>query len=375
MSFVHRELFKSIIALGIKEDSNRRIKIFGTGVLINFDNFAIITTLKSVIKSLSEFNDYYFFYFSTKGKIKSKKYSKNKDSIKFDWIFHPDEKIDLAINFFPFDPEIDDIKIIPQNYFYLKEEIEIGTEAYFLSYLREPDIPNSLITISRRGFISGKSHNLNYLLELIVFNENIGSPVFILPTFMTISGRTIQGQSNLPRLIGFITYGLKNSSGDSLNLSSLIKISRLNEIFSSNKFLKTIDNLNKPYKIEFGKIISKIKNLLEKYVLLSKLDEELDYVDQFYNIFIENRTSFLKMGLYYKHNDDSILDSKFWVHFTKNKDAKAKNFLVRKLQDGDVKVPDDVYFSRLYPEEARNTNNNDILGDFINYLKLKAGEI
>lgn len=368
MSFMHRELLKSIIALGIKEDSEKNIKILGTGVLINFNNFVIITTLKSLIAKLLEFDDFYFFYFSIEGDIKSKKYSEIKDSIGLDWIYHPDEQVDLAVNFFPFDPKVDDIKIIPQKYFFLNRKIEIGTEIYFLSYLKDPFIPNSVIPISRRGFISGKSKDMNYLLEMIVHEEDVGSPVFALPTFMTTSGRMIQTQSNIPRLIGFINYGLNNNSDISLNLSPLISISYLAEIFSSDQFLKIIENLNKPYLIEFNDIIRDIKSFLENYELHSKVDEEPNDVYQFYNIFIKNRILFLKMGFNYKHNDDSIQDSKFWIHFTKRND-RANQFLIRKLKDGEIKIPDDVYFSKLYPQEMRKKNNKEIFVDFINYLE------
>ena len=42
----------------------------------------------------------------------------------------------------------------------------------------------------------------------------------------------------------------------------------------SNKFIKIIDYLNKPYLIEFSEILSKIENLLEDYESHRKSDEE-----------------------------------------------------------------------------------------------------
>ena len=70
MSFIQKELIKSIIELGIKERSDESIKIYGTGVLVNYDNFAIIVVLKSLLSKLSKFDDFFFFYYSTLGKLK-----------------------------------------------------------------------------------------------------------------------------------------------------------------------------------------------------------------------------------------------------------------------------------------------------------------
>ncbi len=368
MSLIHKELFKSIVSIGIKDGS--KIKLFGTGVLINYDNFVIISTLKSVIIKVSSFDDYYIFFSSSEGHTKSKRYSDIKKFTNLDWIFHPNEKVDLAVNFFLFNPKKDDVKVLPQKYFFLNGDIDIGTEAYYLSFFKPDAKTESLIPIVRRGNLSGKYSTNDFLLEFTVFDENIGSPVFILPTFMTASGRMISNQSHNPRLIGFINKTLERND-EKLFLSNLVEITRLNEIFSTTKFKKILSDFNKPYKDKISKLALNIEDIFEKLIIIEGKDD-WDYANQLYDIFMNNRPNFLKMGFNYKHSDDSILDHNFWVHFTRRKDEnKAYQFLLRKLEGGNKKVPDDVFFSGGYSLKMRNNNNDEILKEFVLYLKQK----
>ncbi len=366
MSLIHQELLKSIVSIGIKD--RNKITLFGTGVLINFDNFVIISTLKSVIDKASTFDDYDIFFSSSQGQTKSKKYSQIKKFTNLNWIYHPNEKVDLAVNFFLFNPRKDDVKVLPQKYFFIDDNIDIGTEAYYLSFFKPDSHPESLIPIVRRGNLAGKSNSNKFFLEFTVFDENLGSPVFILPTFMTTSGRMITGQSHNPRIIGFINSNLERNN-EKLFLSNLVKISCLNDIFSTKIFKKIISDFNKPYKDKTIELAIKIEDIFKSIISIEVTDDS-DYVDQLYDIFMKNRSNFLKMGFNYKHNDDSILDHNFWVHFTKRgKDNKAYQFLVRKLDNGNLKVPDDAFFSGGYSQEMKTSNNNEVLKEFVQYLK------
>jgi len=66
--------------------------------------------------------------------------------------------------------------------------------------------------------------------------------------------------------------------------------------------------------------------------------------------------------------DNFELDT-FQLHFTrKGESITPFLFLVRKMQNGQMKQPDEVYFSEGYPESQRKLGNDTVLDNFIAYL-------
>lgn len=69
---------------------------------------------------------------------------------------------------------------------------------------------------------------------------------------------------------------------------------------------------------------------------------------------------------------DTIKDSNYGIHLTRYyPNPLVFQFLVRRLDNGNIKKPDEVYFSKKYPPYQRENNDINVLKDFIEYFKKK----
>lgn len=242
-SLITKDLLNIVVAIGLLPDKTKPPLIMGTGVLVDYDDLAIIVTTKHIIEKLSEFEDYYFFNNSIDGKIVLKSFQWIKNLVKRDWIYHSDPQIDLAINFFPFNPKIDLIKIIPRKLYAEQTEIEIGAEAYVLGYPYGIASTNSVIPIARRALIAGRSIEGHYFVDAAIFKGNSGGPIFLRPSVQRPDGSIVIGPTNVPKLIGFVKGIIETNEGQSLHLAQVIGIQKLIEIFSSSEFQNIIKNM------------------------------------------------------------------------------------------------------------------------------------
>ncbi len=69
---------------------------------------------------------------------------------------------------------------------------------------------------------------------------------------------------------------------------------------------------------------------------------------------------------------DTIKDNNFGIHLTrKYPDIIVKQFLIRRLDNGQKKKPEEAYFSEVYPESQKENSITQVLYDLIEYLKTK----
>lgn len=234
---VTKDLLNVVVALGRKLSEQKPPIIYGTGVLVNFKGLAILVTAKHVIHNLSKFEDSCVFSNSKDGKIVVKTFHFIKDTINQDWILHPEKNIDLAITFFPFNPEIELIKIVPENLFAQPKDIEIGSDAFVYGYPFGISSRNSVIPIVRRALIAGKSIEGHYFLDAPIFRGNDGGPIFLRPSIQRPDGNiVIGGTTRLPKLVGFVKSFLQSKEGYPLHLSEIVSIEKLREFFYSDSF-------------------------------------------------------------------------------------------------------------------------------------------
>lgn len=69
---------------------------------------------------------------------------------------------------------------------------------------------------------------------------------------------------------------------------------------------------------------------------------------------------------------DTIKDSNYGIHLTRYyPNPLVYQFLIRHLDNGNTKKPDEVYFSMKYPSVQKENNDLTVLKDFIEYFKKK----
>jgi len=116
-----------------------------------------------------------------------------------------------------------------------------------------------------------------------------------------------------------------------------------------------------------------INNLICKYSELTNQDDFENEIVQSMGFILDSSHELLeRIGFKIESNGDTIRDNNFMIHLTrKNRTSDIHQFLIRKLDMGKIKTPDNVFFSMGYPDHQRTQNNKNILSQFITYLKKK----
>ncbi len=118
-------------------------------------------------------------------------------------------------------------------------------------------------------------------------------------------------------------------------------------------------------------IINRIIFILKKYEKI-KLDnqKEKKKVRKFGTLLENGREKLEKLGFNIQHNGDTFKNNFFGIHLTRGT-IYIHQFLVRRLEKGKNKKPDEAYFSEGYPEPMKKQSNSQVLYEFIEYLKNK----
>jgi len=77
-----------------------------------------------------------------------------------------------------------------------------------------------------------------------------------------------------------------------------------------------------------------------------------------------------KMGLTILYNGDTIKNNVCSIHLTRRTEF-IHQFLIMRLDKGQIKKPDEEYFSEGYPEPMKEKSNPQVLYEFIEHLKTK----
>ena len=134
-------------------------------------------------------------------------------------------------------------------------------------------------------------------------------------------------------------------------------------------------------------VIRRITRLLKRYEKIKfNIQKEKKLVRKFGFLLDNGAGKLRKMGFSIIHiqparlqvvgepriRGDTIKDNNFGIHLTrKYPDIIVKQFLIRRLEKGQTKRPDEAFFSEGYPEPMKEKSNPQVLYEFIEHHKTK----
>lgn len=154
---------------------------------------------------------------------------------------------------------------------------------------------------------------------------------------------------------------------------SIDEINRIEKSFQSNKR----DNVGEVIVSRSIKIsnLKQILRILQEYESI-KTNEEKERLktEEIGKLFDKSHKNLKELGFNILHDGDSINDDKFLIHLTRRiPKKKISQFLIRRLDKGQKKRPDELYFSEQYPKITKEDlgQNPEVIFDFIDYLSKK----
>lgn len=180
------EIKKAIVFLGTinkdKKNNENPISFLATGFLVEIKNIFHLVTAKHVITGEFINENLVFFTNLKSGIITFHSIKSLKNELEVDWIFHENKNVDIAIIPITLDPEVEDVKPIPDKLFIGTEKLYELYDVFFLSYQPGIEIPKKIIPIIRTGTISLLNIDKTFYIDGFTFPGNSGSPVFLKPT-------------------------------------------------------------------------------------------------------------------------------------------------------------------------------------------------
>lgn len=175
-------LIKHTVPLEISSDPPRFI---GTGFLITCPGFEgkyspiILVTSKHVVKDCQNTQ----FRWNVNNKIMRFLIGTEVMGLKCDWIFHPNDEIDLAITMAPSFGDSDNSMVHGYTSTAIDdvEQHDLGSEIFYFGFPlgTGADVEYPHKAIVRKGIISSISDAPTFIIEANVFPGTSGSPVFI----------------------------------------------------------------------------------------------------------------------------------------------------------------------------------------------------
>jgi V8-like Glu-specific endopeptidase len=188
---------KTVVFLG--EINEKQEKQFcATGVLVIIQGIFHLITAKHVILDANKkyIDSKLNVFFNLKdGKTGSRSIVEMKNKSHTNWIFHQNEKVDIAIIPIWLDPQNDDVKAVPDNMFQSVDNLSELYDVFFLSY--QPGVQNQskIAPIARNGIISLINDDKTFYIDGSAFPGNSGSPVFVKPSVIFEKGSFVLGDN------------------------------------------------------------------------------------------------------------------------------------------------------------------------------------
>jgi len=258
------QIKKTVIFLGFV-DENGRILQSGTGFLVNISNVFFLVTAKHVIVNPQKDNfqdkGMLAFFNGKDGKKRPLSIDSLKDNYHFQWIFHQNKNVDIAMLPFGIDPENDDLLAIADSSF-LSTELYEGYDIFFLTYHPELGLHTKVTPLLRNGTISLINGDNTFLIDAAAFPGNSGSPVFLKPSAIRYNeqGNFVMGKDELGgKFLGIIgsyvpyqDVAVSTQTGqprvifqENTGLSMVWSVSFIKEIMESEGFKQQIESLLK----------------------------------------------------------------------------------------------------------------------------------
>jgi len=257
---------KNIVFIG-KEiidplSNDPKYAFIGTGFIAEINKIYHIITARHVVlnPNTKQFDDDLIIFFNKKsGNIGSRKIEDIKNRIQVNWITHTNDNIDIAIIPFGFNPDEDDISLIPEDMLLNFNNLRELYDVYYLSYQPNIKIGDKVTPIIRTGTISLLNDDKTLYLDGQVFPGNSGSPVFIKPVPFSFneSGMVIGSNPHNNKLIGLIgeyvpyqdvayskqTGRVRVVFEENTGLSKVWSVDLILEIIESDSFKEQIERI------------------------------------------------------------------------------------------------------------------------------------
>lgn len=201
-----RQLKKTVVFIGeIHEEPNvpippdgvlvdidpKKIQFLATGFLVSVQGICHLVTAKHVVnqfivpeskdgKVAQRFNDdgMFIFYNRKDGKVGFRSIGYVKKIHSVNWIFHDDDKVDLAMIPFGISKE-DDIRTMPDIMFLDTSKLQELYDVFFIAYQPGAQLQKRIAPIMRTGMISSINDDKTFYIDGFAFPGNSGSPVFL----------------------------------------------------------------------------------------------------------------------------------------------------------------------------------------------------
>lgn len=193
MSWLPSDMKKSIVMIGepdVKSETSFSCDPAGSGALIRYKENLWVVTAKHVIEKIHDptmmFNDIH-------GRIKGYRTSYLSNKFSWEWKYHTDKDVDLAIIRFGIELGEDDVKFIPSDLFIEFDYVNDGEDVFFIGFPLGLTNQKKITPAIRQGCVSlqiaseMKWGKIRYppktiLIDGQVSSGNSGSPVFRKPT-------------------------------------------------------------------------------------------------------------------------------------------------------------------------------------------------
>lgn len=259
------EVKKTVIFLGAV-DENDKPHYNATGFLVQIRTVFHLVTAKHVVAEVKNgkfteklIDDSLIAFFNMKNnQIGAQPLKNMKEQFNVQWIFHPNESVDIAMIPIALNPETYDLKVMPDNLFLGMERLYETYDVYFMSY--QPGVNSRKIApVIRRGMISLINGDNSFFMDGTAFPGNSGSPVFVKPSPIRFNenGISVGGDDLGGKFIGvigeYVPYqevAVSLQTGrprvmfeENTGLSKVWSVSFINEIMESEPFKKQLERL------------------------------------------------------------------------------------------------------------------------------------
>ena len=241
---------------------------YATGFFIKVDTISYLVTAKHVVVNpeTNKIQDDVMVFYNMKDNAQVKAISvKNlKERYGTQWVFHPEEKVDIAVIPFPIDKQKDDILVIPDTLFLSVENLSELYAIFFLSYQPGVIEESRINPITRTGIVSRINEDLSFYIDAPAFPGNSGSPVFVTPSSWRFEGDKLVLKDSIPgKFVGIIGEYLPYN-----DIAVSVQTGKPRVIFEENTGISKVWSVNHLLQIikspSFNTQLSYIKNKIQE---------------------------------------------------------------------------------------------------------------
>lgn len=246
---------KTVVYIGRRSESGEA-SFYATGFLVHIQGIYHLITAKHAVMEAREGgftgrmidDGVHIFANKRGGGLAFQSISDLKEHFHVEWMFHPDERVDIAIIPLPLAPERLEYRVIPEELFLPLDKLYETCDLYFMSF--QPGIGSGEVDpVIRRGMVSRIDDDGTFYMDGASFPGYSGSPVFVKPDgsgelggkFVGVVGAyvpfedvAVSAQSLRPRVV------FEENTG----LSRIWSASYIREIIATDRFQEQVRRIS-----------------------------------------------------------------------------------------------------------------------------------